>query len=59
MRGEEDLAIFAPHMTTRQHGLSATLISNMAVRSGEILDSIEARIRRMKARRMHLEPADD
>ena len=30
-------------MSERQHGLTATLLSNMAIRSGEIVDSIRSR----------------
>ena len=37
-------AIYAPHMCEGQHGLTATLLSNMAVRSGEIVESIVARL---------------
>ncbi len=37
---DSDTAIYAPHMTERQHGLTATLLSRMAVRSGEIVSSV-------------------
>ncbi|OED45885.1 hypothetical protein AB838_22045 [Rhodobacteraceae bacterium (ex Bugula neritina AB1)] len=37
---DADTAVYAPHMTERQHGLTATLLSRMAVRSGEIINSV-------------------
>lgn len=43
MQMDGTLSVFAPHMSERQHGLTATLLSNMAIRSGEIIDSILAR----------------
>lgn len=43
MELDPGLAVYAPHMSERQHGLTATLLSNMAVRSGEIVESIVAR----------------
>lgn len=43
MEGDSALAIYAPHMSERQHGLTATLLSNMAIRSGEIVEDILSR----------------
>lgn len=37
------ISVYAPHMCERQHGFTATLLSNMAIRSGEIVDSIRSR----------------
>jgi L-ornithine N5-oxygenase len=45
IRGQVSNAIYAPHMTESQHGLTATLLSNMAIRSGEIVESIVARLK--------------
>lgn len=45
-RGQGPNAIYAPHMTESQHGLTATLLSNMAIRSGEIVESIVARLKK-------------
>ncbi|MHB1429844.1 MAG: lysine N(6)-hydroxylase/L-ornithine N(5)-oxygenase family protein [Rhodocyclaceae bacterium] len=43
MQMDGALSVYAPHMSERQHGLTATLLSNMAIRSGEIVDSIRSR----------------
>lgn len=51
MTGMNEPAIYAPHMCETQHGLTATLLSNMAVRSGEIVESILAKTRRTTAKR--------
>jgi L-ornithine N5-oxygenase len=47
MKTGEVLSVYAPHMSERQHGLTATLLSNMAIRSGEIIDSICSRRSRL------------
>lgn len=43
MKGDRAFSVYAPHMSERQHGLTATLLSNMAIRSGEIVESILSR----------------
>jgi len=35
-----DLLLFAPSLAERSHGLTATLISNMAARAGELVERI-------------------
>jgi L-ornithine N5-oxygenase len=44
LTGEPDLVIFAPDMCEPTHGLTSTLISNMATRSGEIVESLRRRL---------------
>lgn len=43
MNIEGSISVYAPHMSERQHGLTATLLSNMAIRSGEIVNKIYSR----------------
>ena len=45
--------IYAPHMSETQHGLTATLLSNMAIRSGEIVQSILQKLETSRANTSH------